>query len=64
MPTAPVEIRAQLALPRGAAVIDMRLDGDGALLLLRTVEGEEYLALIDPATGRRRSLIRIVPETP
>jgi hypothetical protein len=54
----------EVAMPAGSVVIETRLDGDRALLLLRGAEGEDYLALVELATGRRLSLLRLVPETP
>jgi hypothetical protein len=54
----------ELPLPAHARIVDMRLDGRAALLLLRTDDRQEYLALVDAATGERRSLLRITPDTP
>lgn len=53
------EVHAVMPVPPGAVVIDMRMQGDRALLLLRTPAGDDYLSLIDPATGRRFSLLRL-----
>ncbi|MCS6780914.1 MAG: hypothetical protein NZ555_14580 [Geminicoccaceae bacterium] len=55
-------ILADLPLPAGAAIVDLVAEGDRILLLLRTATGEDYLAVVDAATGRRRALLRIVPE--
>jgi hypothetical protein len=52
----------ELALPQGAHIVEMRLDGRTALLRLRDAADQEYLALVDAATGERRSLLRIVPD--
>ncbi|SNB63351.1 hypothetical protein SAMN07250955_103314 [Arboricoccus pini] len=56
------EVHAAMPVPKGAVVIDMRMQGNRALLLLRTPDGDDYLSLIDPATGRRYSLIRMQQE--
>lgn len=62
-PSAPAEpILADLPLPAGAAIVDLVSDGDRIVLLLRTATGEDYLAVVDAATGTRRALLRIVPE--
>lgn len=62
-PSAPAEpIQADLPLPAGAAIVDLVAEGDRILLLLRTATGEDYLAVVDAATGSRRALLRIVPE--
>jgi hypothetical protein len=55
---------AELGVPAGAVVIDVKMAGSAGLLLLRTLEGQEYLALVDLQTGDRRSLIKLVPEAP
>lgn len=62
---APVEpVVAELPLPQGAAILDMVSEQDRIVLLLRTPGGQDYLAVVDAATGRRRALLRIVPERP
>ena len=61
-PAPEAELRADLAIPAGAAVIDVKLAGGQVLLLMRSLDGEEYLAMVDPLTGRRLSLLRLVPE--
>ena len=60
--TPPAPIVADLALPAGAAILDMTSEPDRIVLLLRTPAGQDYLAVIDAATGTRRALLRIVPE--
>jgi hypothetical protein len=60
--TPPAPIVADLALPAGAAILDMTSEQDRIVLLLRTPAGQDYLAVIDAATGTRRALLRIVPE--
>jgi hypothetical protein len=58
----PAPIVADLALPAGAAILDLVSDQDRIVLLLRTPAGQDYLAVVDAATGTRRALLRIVPE--
>lgn len=55
---------ADLALPQGAAIVDLVSDQDKIVLLLRTPGAQDYLAVVDAATGARRALLRIVPERP
>lgn len=59
-PAAPVI--ADLHLPHGAAIIDLRAQGDRIILLLRGVDDQDYLAVVDAATGERRMLLRVVPD--
>jgi hypothetical protein len=59
-PAAPVI--ADLHLPHGAAIIDMRLQNDRIVLLLRGADDQDYLAVVDAATGERRMLLRAVPD--
>lgn len=63
-PPAAPPVVADLALPRGAAIVDLVSDQDKIVLLLRTPEAQDYLAVVDAATGTRRALLRIVPERP
>ena len=63
-PGASAPIVADLPLPAGAAILDLVSDPERIVLLLRTPGGQDYLAWIDPATGARRALLRIVPEGP
>lgn len=60
----PAPVVADLPLPAGAAILDLVSDQDRIVLLLRTPGAQDYLAVIDAATGTRRALLRIVPETP
>lgn len=62
--TPPPPVVADLALPAGAAILDLVSEQDRIVLLLRTPGGQDYLAVIDAATGTRRALLRIVPEKP
>ncbi|MDX6751059.1 hypothetical protein SH611_14665 [Geminicoccaceae bacterium 1502E] len=57
-------VTADLPLPEGAMVVDMRSEGGRVVLLLRAAAGEEYIAVVDAATGERRLLLRLVAETP
>ncbi|MCB8837974.1 fimbrial protein [Aurantimonas sp. VKM B-3413] len=52
-----------LDLPAGASIEDMALDGDRALLRLRTSAGEE-LRLISLADGSLIERITLAPQTP
>ena len=67
-PTAPSVVEeavvTDLPLPSGTVVIDMQVSGPSAALLLRSVEGVEFLAWVDLPSGKRRSLLRLVPEQP
>jgi|GEM_PF-6542146 len=58
----PAPVIADLPLPAGAAILDLVGDRDRIVLLLRTPAGQDYLAVVDAATGTRRALLRIVPE--
>lgn len=62
--TPPSPVVADLPLPAGAAILDLVSEQDRIVLLLRTPGGQDYLAVIDAATGTRRALLRIVPEKP
>lgn len=63
-PSAAPPVVADLALPQGAAIVDLTTDQDRIVLLLRTPGAQDYLAVVDAATGTRRALLRIVPERP
>lgn len=58
----PTPVVGDLALPAGAAIVDLVSDQDRIVLLLRTPGAQDYLAVVDAATGTRRALLRIVPE--
>jgi len=58
----PAPVVADLPLPAGGAILDLVSDHDRIVLLLRTPAGQDYLAVVDAATGTRRALLRIVPE--
>lgn len=59
-PAPPVE----LVLPHGATVHEVVPDGRNRVLLLGTDgDGRQFIAVIDPATGERLSLVHIRPET-
>jgi hypothetical protein len=55
-------LRGDLALPAGSRIERIELDGTRALLVLRAADQQHYLALVNPATGERLSLLRIVPD--
>ncbi|MFO1067964.1 MAG: hypothetical protein U1E14_05495 [Geminicoccaceae bacterium] len=55
---------AELALPAGSRIEQVDLDGSRMALLLRGADQQQYLALVNPATGERLSLLRVVPESP
>ena len=61
---APAPILAELPLPAGARIEQMVLDGPRLVLLIRAEQEQQYLALVNPATGERLSLVRIAPEAP
>ncbi len=63
-PKPPAPVTADLPLPAGTAIVDLQVDGERIVLLLRSRDGHDYLAVVDPTTGSRRALLRIVPETP
>ncbi len=68
-PKPAVEIRptfsaTQLQVPDGARIIDMRINGDRLVLHLATPSEQEYLAIVDLATGRRLGLMQLVPQAP
>ena len=60
----PASAPGDLALPAGSRVEAVDLDGGHLVLLLRDAQDQQYLALIDMATGRRQQLLRIVPDAP
>lgn len=60
----PAPVVGDLPLPADAAIVDLVSDQDRIVLLLRTPAGQDYLAVVDAATGTRRALLRIVQETP
>ena len=51
-----------LALPEGLRIEQASFDGRHALLLLQGPDQQQYLALVNPATGERLSLLRVVAE--
>jgi hypothetical protein len=54
----------ELAMPAGSRIEQVDLDGSRMALLLRGADQQQYLALVNPATGERLSLVRVVPESP
>jgi hypothetical protein len=60
---APVPVAAvDLALPAGARVDQVVPDGERILLLGSDAKGDQFLAVIDTATGERLRLIRFRPD--
>ena len=51
-----------LLLPAGARIEQVVVDGRRLVLLGTDQAGEQFLALIDPVTGERLSLLRVRPE--
>jgi hypothetical protein len=54
----------ELPLPEGLRIAQTSFDGRHALLLLHGPDQQQYLALVNPATGQRLSLLRVVAEPP
>lgn len=55
--------QASVRLPAGE-VAQMTANGRGLSLLIAADDGTLYLATIDPVTGERLGLLRVVPERP
>jgi hypothetical protein len=51
-----------LLLPAGARIEQVVVDGRRLVLLGTDATGEQFLAVIDPVTGERLSLLRVHPE--
>ena len=51
-----------LLLPAGARIEQVVVDGRRVVLLGTDQAGEQFLAVIDPVTGERLSLLRVHPE--
>ena len=51
-----------LLLPAGARIEQVVVDGRRLVLLGTDQAGEQFLAVIDPVTGERLSLLRVHPE--
>ena len=51
-----------LLLPAGARIDQVVVDGRRLILLGTDEAGEQFLAVVDPATGERLSLLRVRPE--
>jgi hypothetical protein len=60
----PIAQRAPQALflPAGARIEQVVVDGRRLVLLGSDKSGEQFLAVIDPVTGERLSLLRVRPE--
>lgn len=55
-------LTVDLPLPPGARIEQVIPAGNRLVLMIRGVEEQQYLALVNPLTGERLSLIRAVPE--
>src|SRR5690606_41511812 len=51
-----------LLLPAGARIEQVVVDGERLVLLGTDGAGVQFLAVVDPATGERLSLLRVRPE--
>jgi hypothetical protein len=51
-----------LFLPAGARIEQVVVDGRRLVLLGSDQAGEQFLAVVDPVTGERLSLLRVRPE--
>lgn len=51
-----------LALPAGVRVSQVVADGRRLVLLGEGPGGQQYIAVVDADSGRRRSLMRVTPE--
>ena len=56
------ELPATLSLPKGARVQEVVADGSRWLLLGTAGSGQQFLAVVDPHTGLRTSLLWLQPE--
>jgi Family of unknown function (DUF6476) len=56
------ELPATLSLPKGARVQEVVADGSRWLLLGTAASGQQFLAVVDPHTGLRTSLLWLQPE--
>lgn len=55
---------ATLALPAESRISQVLTAGNQLVILGEVPDGGRFLAVVDLATGRRRHLLRIVPEAP
>jgi Family of unknown function (DUF6476) len=51
-----------LRLPEGARIEQVVVDGRRMVLLGRDGAGTQFVAVVDPVTGERLSLLRVEPE--
>jgi hypothetical protein len=51
-----------LSLPAGARIEQVVVDGRRLVLLGSDQAGEQFVAVVDPLTGERLSLLRVRPE--
>jgi hypothetical protein len=54
----------ELPLPDGLRIEHTAFDGRQVVLMLRGPDQQQYLALVNPATGERLSLLRVTSEAP
>ncbi len=57
IPSEPVE----LALPIGVQILQVVVDGKRLVLLGEGADGQQYIAVVDADSGKRKSLIRVAP---
>jgi hypothetical protein len=60
----PAALAGDVPVPAGSRVEQVALDGSRILLLLRGPDQQQYLALVNAATGERQALLRVAPEPP
>lgn len=61
-PAKPAAFTADLPLPKGVSIIDIRMEGERIVLLLRGLDDRDYLAIVDATTGARLGLLKITAE--
>jgi hypothetical protein len=59
---APPDLPQTLSLPAGARIEQVVVDGRRLVLLGVDGAGAQFLAVVDPMTGERLSLLRVQPE--
>jgi acyl-CoA-binding protein len=55
------KVPVDLALPTGAKIKQMEIDGKRLVLLAQDDAGQQYVAVVDALSGERLSLIRVTP---
>ena len=61
-PTVERQPAQALRLPAGARIEQVVIDGRRLVLLGVDATGTQFVAVVDPATGERLSLLRVQPE--